>query len=97
MPTKPTFTQPIHAHAFDRDELESLWRDQIDYAQDRYGPFTSTHEGYGVLAEEVAELLDAIRANSIQATRKEAIQVSAVAFRIAMSLDSKTTQERSRP
>ncbi len=49
----------------------------------RFGPFTSAHEGYGVLAEEVAELLDAIRSNCMDSVRREAVQVSAVALRIA--------------
>lgn len=56
---------------------------QVEYADDRFGPFTSAHEGYGVLAEEVAELLDAIRANDREAVGREACQVSAVALRIA--------------
>jgi NTP pyrophosphatase (non-canonical NTP hydrolase) len=50
----------------------------------RYGPFTSTHEAYGVLAEECAELLEAIRSNDLEAVRREAIQVSAVAMRLAL-------------
>jgi NTP pyrophosphatase (non-canonical NTP hydrolase) len=54
---------------------------------ERYGPFTSTHEGYGVLAEEVAELFEAVRANSLQATRREALQVAAVALRLARECD----------
>ena len=37
---------------------------EMRQAQDKYGPFHSTHEGYGVLAEEVAELRDAIRSNN---------------------------------
>lgn len=56
---------------------------QVEYANARFGPLTSSHEGYGVLAEEVAELLDAIRANDREAVEKEACQVSAVALRLA--------------
>lgn len=52
-----------------------------------YGPFTSTHEAYGVLAEEVAELLEAIRKAKrgphLEPVREEAIQVAAVAARLA--------------
>lgn len=57
--------------------------EEVRAAEDRYGPFTSAHEGYGVLAEEVAELLAAIHANDGIGVRKEAIQVAAVAWRIA--------------
>jgi hypothetical protein len=52
-------------------------------AASRYGPFSSTHEAYGVLIEEVAELLDAIRANALESVRHEALQVAAVAMRLA--------------
>lgn len=50
---------------------------------ERFGPPTSAHESYGVLAEEMAELLAAIRSNEAAAVRGEAIQVSAVALRLA--------------
>ena len=53
----------------------------------KYGCFRSTHEAYGVLAEEMAELLDAIRANDLDAVRVEAVQVSAVAMRLANESD----------
>lgn len=52
-------------------------------AEKRYGSFTSTHEAYGVLAEEVAELLMAIRLNDLKMISMEAAQVSAVALRLA--------------
>ena len=52
-------------------------------AQKRYGPFRSTHEAYGVLCEEVSELLFAIRENNIDSIRHEAMQVASVALRLA--------------
>ncbi len=60
--------------------------DEAARAHSKYGSFVSTHEGYGVLAEELAELLDAIRSNDRNAVRAEAIQVAAVALRIAESV-----------
>lgn len=57
---------------------------EAESAQNKYGDFASTHEGYGVLAEEVAELVDAIRSNDKKQVAHEAMQVSAVALRIAM-------------
>ena len=51
----------------------------------KYGQFTSTHEAYGVLAEEVAELLDEIRANNRDGVINEAIDVAAVATRLAIA------------
>lgn len=61
---------------------------EADLAQGKYGDFASMHEGYGVLAEEVAELFDAIRMPQSHISRageieREAIQVAAVALRIA--------------
>lgn len=57
-------------------------------AQSRYGDFTSMHEAHGVLAEEVAELSEAVRMKQSNPKRaehieKEAIDVAAVALRIA--------------
>ena len=57
--------------------------EQIAGADRRYGPFASTHEAYGVLAEEVAELLAVIGATKLESIRLEAIQVAAVALRLA--------------
>ena len=58
---------------------------EISLADKSYGSFKSAHEGYGVLAEEVAELLDAIRANDRDGIEREAVQVAAVASRIAIA------------
>jgi NTP pyrophosphatase (non-canonical NTP hydrolase) len=57
-------------------------------AQAKYGDYASMHEAYGVLAEEVAELFDAIRLRQDNPERstaiaREAIQVAAVAYRVA--------------
>lgn len=70
-------------HLTEVDSVLADVEDEIVAATEKYGPFMSTHEGYGVLAEEVAELLEAIRANAMESVRSEAIQVSAVAARLA--------------
>ena len=62
-------------------------REEADAAERRYGPFASTHEGYGVLAEEQMELLTAIRSNDLAAIRAEAVQCAAVALRLAQACD----------
>lgn len=51
----------------------------------RYGPPASTHEGYGVLAEELAELLEAVRANEMRRVGYEAIDIAAAAIRLAQA------------
>lgn len=70
-------------------------RAEAKSADRKYGPFTSTHEGYGVLAEEVAELLDAIRSNKRYSIEREAIQVAAVAARIVDCLNNSSVRQRS--
>ena len=69
--------------------------DEAESAQERYGPFASTHEGLGVLTEEYQELIEAIRSNDLKAVEREAIQVAAVAARIAESLSIEPTIARS--
>ena len=55
-------------------------------AADRFPEFNSPHEGFGVLAEEVMELLAAIRLNDRSMIRAEAYDVAAVAIRMAAEL-----------
>ncbi len=57
---------------------------EMQRAHDCYGPFSSAHESLGVLLEEIAELMEAIRGNVLENIRIEAIQVSAVAARLAV-------------
>ena len=73
-------------------------------AHDTYGPLASMHEGYGVLAEEVAELFEALRMGPNthgvgkdgkmmsrgECIKAEAIQVAAVALRIAAQAEKVT-------
>ncbi len=67
-----------------REEINRIARQ----SEERYGPYTSSHEAFGVLAEEVSELLDAIRENDCAGVRDEAIDVAAVALRLAEVVDS---------
>jgi NTP pyrophosphatase (non-canonical NTP hydrolase) len=69
--------------------------DEMNMANDRFGPFTSAHEALGVLTEEMRELEDAIRMNALESVRLEAMQVAAVAWRLAISLNCDATVERS--
>jgi NTP pyrophosphatase (non-canonical NTP hydrolase) len=66
------------------DVLDDV-RAEMESADANYGPPTSAHESFGVLSEEVAELLEAIRSNKSESVREEAIQVAAVALRLAHS------------
>lgn len=62
---------------------------ELHLSTNKYGPFHSTHEAYGVLKEEVDELWDACKANNLPAMQMEAIQVAAMAMRLI--LDSMKT------
>jgi hypothetical protein len=62
--------------------------EEADRAAAQYGDFASMHEAYGVLAEEVHELLHAVGMKQTDAQRaetieREAIQVAATAMRMA--------------
>lgn len=64
--------------------------DEALRARRLYKPYASPHEGYGILMEEVAELFDEIRKKEkdrdLDAMRKEATQVAAVALRFIVEL-----------
>lgn len=55
----------------------SLVEDEAKTKAMERGLPVSSHEGYGLIAEEVAELLDAIRSNDHKAILTEAVQVAA--------------------
>ena len=67
----------------DLEAVSGLARIEAVKARGRYGDFTSTHEAYGVLCEEVDELLSAIRANMADEVFEESVQVASVALRLA--------------
>jgi NTP pyrophosphatase (non-canonical NTP hydrolase) len=60
---------------------------------EQYGPFSSAHEALGVLLEEFNELAEAVRGNSLAAVHREAVQVAAVAYRLAMEAYDEADEE----
>lgn len=69
--------------------------DHISKTDDRYGPFASSHEALGVLAEEFTELQNAIHANALESIRDEAIDVAAAAMRLAYACREEHFRKRS--
>ena len=67
-------------------DVEAMVREETAKAEEKFGPFHSSHEGLGVLIEEVDELREAIRSNIPALIQKEAVQVASVASRIAKSM-----------
>jgi hypothetical protein len=63
---------------------------EYERAAAKFPAFHSTHEGYGVLLEEVDELWDAVKANwDGDGLALEAIQVGAMALRFVLDCCSK--------
>lgn len=58
---------------------------RISAADEKYSDYTSTHEAMGVITEEYAELIEAVRANDLTAVRSEALDIAAAAIRLAMA------------
>lgn len=56
---------------------------EIQKAQDRFGDFKSSHEGYAIIAEELDELWDEVKKHShdYKAEYLEAKQVACTAIR----------------
>ena len=68
-------------------DLTDQLREEINRAHSRYGNFASTHEALGVLTEEYYELISAVQGNRVDRIRHEALQVAAVALRLAESCE----------
>ncbi len=63
-------------------------RKELYRATTLFPPFHSAHEGYAVIFEELCELWEEIKARkqSVDAMRREAIQVAAMATRFVVDL-----------
>lgn len=63
---------------------------EVQSACGNWPEFNSAHEGYAVLLEEVDELWEHVKTNQkrrdIDAMRKEAIQIAAMAMRFALDI-----------
>ena len=77
------------------DEYQDIVDTERLAASIKYGAFKSTHEGLGVLTEEYTELVEAIHRNDMDSIVHEALQVAAVAIRLACSLDDPGVRQRS--
>lgn len=73
-------------------EREALAEVLAEYltAVERFQPFNSAHEGYAVLAEEVDELWEEVRAKQgardMELLRKESVQVTAMGLRFRVEV-----------
>ena len=62
--------------------------DEVTRAVGKHGPMHNAHEAYGIIMEEVAEFFDEVRKQTLdhKATRKELIQIAAMACRAIIDL-----------
>jgi hypothetical protein len=69
---------------------------ELTDALDRFGSFTSPHEGWAVIREELDELWSHVIANTGRSpeARQEAIQVAAMGLRYAMDLTARESEEQ---
>ena len=70
------------------DEIDAALYARIKAADDRYGPFASTHEALGVIIEEFDELREAIRSNDLDRVQQECLDMAAPLIRLAMSINT---------
>jgi hypothetical protein len=68
---------------------------EVRTARSNWPPFNSAHEGYAVLLEEVDELKTHVWTNQkrrdLEAMRREAVQVAAMAVRFVLDVCKETT------
>jgi hypothetical protein len=60
--------------------------EELSQATGKFDSFASPHEGYAVILEELDELWDEVKANNVEASIDEAIQVAAMATRYVMDM-----------
>lgn len=74
----------VHDDRFVRALRETIG--ELGRARATHAPMHSAHEGYAVLLEEVDELWHAIKHESPDRQREEAIQVAAMALRMLIDV-----------
>ena len=78
-------------------EITKEVKEEIELGEERFGPFHSLHEALAILREEYLETEAAIfweaqRKDDIKLIRQEAIQVAAIAIRLAVMLTPATRE-----
>ena len=65
--------------------------DAVLVARDKHGyePYSSSHEAYGIIAEEMHELMLAIHANDDEQIKKELLDVAQAAVFALASMETK--------
>lgn len=72
--------QPISDEQAYDEACAEVFAEAVE-ARRRFAAFNSSHEGYAVIAEELDELWDDVKANNVEHAIEEAVQVGAMAVR----------------
>lgn len=64
-----------------RERAMKLVLDELDQAEEKFGPFHSRHEGIAVIEEEFLELRDEVFWGDPTKAKDEAVQLAAMALR----------------
>lgn len=69
--------------------------DEVDFAESKFPPYNTSHEGYAIIFEELDELWDEVKNNSSrEKMRGEAVQVAATAVRFIKDLCDKPERSK---
>lgn len=72
-------------------------RKELAYAQNKFSKYNSSHEGFAVIAEELDELWDEVKAKPYSGKNermtREAIQVATTAIRFVLDVSLPASQE----
>lgn len=75
----------------DRGDAVREIYDACRRAQDKFAPFKNAHEAHSVIREEFEEFWEAVRRNDLDAARKEATQLGAMALRFLVEVKDANT------
>lgn len=67
------------------DSFDLVW-DELKRATDKFGPFQSALEGQAIIAEEFDEFTQAVRHETPERARAEAVQLAAMAIRFLIDV-----------
>jgi hypothetical protein len=85
--------------SIEQARLDMIWgmlTGELDGALAGFKPFSSAHEGYAIILEEVEELWAEVMSNNLPNARKEALQVAAMAVRFLVDIVSQEQMDNRR-
>ena len=86
--TSPHISSTNEPRGNDIDKIAAEIADEVRRAEAKHRPMAGPHEGWAVIAEELDELWEHVRADTGRSreARREAIQIAAMGLRYALNL-----------